>query len=74
MALPDKILARKLLKKEKKKLKLLQEKARQEKESTDTPDSAAGLCPPENFTAARFVSRYGYQKHAPGMSNQLVFN
>jgi hypothetical protein len=32
MALPDKILARKLLKKEKKKLKMLQEKAKQEKE------------------------------------------
>jgi hypothetical protein len=33
MALPDKILARKLLKKEKKKLKMLQEKAKQEKEN-----------------------------------------
>jgi hypothetical protein len=32
MALPDKILARKLLKKEKKKLKMLQDKAKQEKE------------------------------------------
>ncbi len=33
MALPDKILARKLLKKEKKKLKMLQDKAKQEKEN-----------------------------------------
>ena len=32
MALPDKILARKLMKKEKKKLKMLQEKAKLEKE------------------------------------------
>ncbi len=33
MALPDKILARKLMKKEKKKFKMLQDKAKQEKEN-----------------------------------------
>lgn len=35
MVLPDKILARKLMKKEKKKLKMLQEKARQEKQAEE---------------------------------------
>jgi hypothetical protein len=37
MALPDKILARKLMKKEKKKLRLLQEKAKKEQEGTVAP-------------------------------------
>ena len=39
MALPDKILARKLMKKEKKKLKMLQDKAKQEKESGEAQES-----------------------------------